>query len=45
MKTKQSQKTQQPVQEPVQEQPIDDFKNKYLRALADYQNLEKSLGL
>lgn len=45
MKTKTQAKTQQaPRQQDLQNQePVDEYKNKYLRALADYQNLEKRI--
>lgn len=45
MKTKTQAKTQQaPRQQDLENQePVDEYKNKYLRALADYQNLEKRI--
>lgn len=45
MKTKTQAKTQQPPRQQDLEnlEPVDEYKNKYLRALADYQNLEKRI--
>ncbi len=41
MNDDQNQQQEEQVEEVEQVQPSDEFKDKYLRALADYQNLEK----